>query len=185
MHTRQSYLDKLLKGYEVYYNVVKREDKPLVATAFFHLTQSNFVFIEKAELWSANSNEYIFLFDIPKLDKDSFERYTKQALEGGLKEINPGPKHMCSYVDAIFVCDEITDDAIKAVKKYRYRKNFKYSLHGWMEVHTAAVVMRDDLVYANYPSIDTVKYLKSILYGRKEDASLIKRIKMFLRIIKD
>ncbi|MPN60674.1 hypothetical protein SDC9_208405 [bioreactor metagenome] len=46
---------------------------------------------------------------------------------------------MFSYVTLVILADSIDEDAKKALKRYRYRKNFWLTLHGWMEYRIAAM----------------------------------------------
>ena len=39
----------------------------------------------------------------------------------------------------VILADVIDQDAKTALKRYRYRKNFWLTLHGWMEYHIAAM----------------------------------------------
>ena len=46
---------------------------------------------------------------------------------------------MFSYVTLVILADTITPDAQKLLKRYRYQKNFRLALHGWIEYHIAAM----------------------------------------------
>ena len=182
---RAQFLEKLLRGYSAYYDVTQMEpDKaPMVATAFFHMTSAKYMLFKEAEIWAVNCNEYIYVFDVPVLTAEVFEKCVAMACEDGIPRVQPDKNHMSSYVDAVFVCDECTPEGIQALKKYRNRKSFKFSLQGWMEVHTAAVDLGKGTVEANYPSSETAKYLNSVLHGRKR--SKLKPLETFLKILRD
>jgi len=46
---------------------------------------------------------------------------------------------MFSYVTLIVLAGSIDEDAARFLTKYRFRKNFRLTLHGWMEYHIAAM----------------------------------------------
>ena len=56
-----------------------------------------------------------------------------------MQRVKPGPGHMASYITPVFICDTCDEDARKALKKCRIYKSFHFSLHGWMDHHTAVV----------------------------------------------
>ena len=89
--------------------------------------------------------------------------YSDWARDEGLKKINVGPGHMNSNVVAVFVCDSCDEDARKALKKCRFHKSFKFSLHGWMDLHTILVEVGNDRIEGNGISRNAVKLLKKIL----------------------
>ena len=66
-YTRQEAVDKLLQSYEVYYNVHKADsleecDEALVARCDFYEHSQKYVLSRKAELWSADWEEFVYLF---------------------------------------------------------------------------------------------------------------------------
>ena len=183
--TRSQFLERLLQGYSSYYDVTRMEETeaPLAATAFFHVHSAQYIVFKEAEVWSANCNEYIYVFDVPVLTDKIAAECIARAEKDGIPRVKPGKGHMSSFVDAVFVCDECTPEGLKVLKKHRNRKSFHYSLHGWMEVHTAAVDLGKGTVAGNYSNTEAVNYLKSVLHGRKGGA--FKKIRMFLDILKN
>lgn len=182
MAEREDFEKRLIKGLGSYYDVelTGEDNRPLIATAFFHVHSASYVVLKSAEIWSADCDEYIYLFSMPRLTKELYEECLKMACDDGIPRIKPGSHHMASYVSAVFLCDAWDTEALKALKKCRIRKSFHFSLHGWMEVQTAAVLVGKKTVEANYPSCDTAKYLKSFFGNGKRN-----RFKMFLKILKD
>ena len=66
---KDSILDKILRSYEIYYDVEKFQDQslPLVAKCEFHVHNEKFVLSQKAQLWSTDANEYVYIFKINNL----------------------------------------------------------------------------------------------------------------------
>ena len=73
---------------------------------------------------------------------------------------------MASYITAVFVCDTCDEDALKALKKCRIYKSFHFSLHGWMDHHTALVELSTGQIDANAGGRQTAKILKKVLYSQ-------------------
>ena len=68
-YTRETAIARLLKSYEAYYDVHLFEDEQIPITArcdFFEHSQK-YVISRKAELWSADCEEFLYLLDIPHL----------------------------------------------------------------------------------------------------------------------
>lgn len=168
-YTRESAIAKLLESYRTYYNITKfeNEQKPLTAICEFFEHSERYVMSKKAELWSANCEEFIYLFDIEHLTLDEFEKCRDFAKEDGLKRANIGPGHMYTYITPVFVCDSCEEQARKALKKCRIYKSFKFSLHGWMDFHAAAIEILDNRITTNSSGRCVGKILKKVLFIRK------------------
>lgn len=166
--TRETLLERMLTAYGPYYDIQRKQetDAPLVATAVFHEHGVGYVLIRKAEMWSADRHEYVYIYSVPHLTGKVCQRCLEQARKLGMEQIDPQPGHMSSYIVAVFFCDSAEDDAVEMIKKCRVRKSFQFSLRGWMEVHTALVELGKDSVTANPAGRNTAKFLKSVLHPK-------------------
>lgn len=160
-------LDKLLDSYSVYFDVERiAEENPysLAATGYFFSRSEKYVLVKSAQLWAAESYEYLYIFDVSTLDADTYMRCRQYALEEGMKRISPHKEHMYSFITAIFICDEATAEAQKILKKTYLHKSFKFSLHGWMEFHTDAIVPGERKVYSNWDGRSTAKFIRKYIF---------------------
>lgn len=159
---------KLERAYGSSYNIVKHEDNSigLIMDAEFHVHSENYVISKKAQLYQMDSNEYVYFFYYPNLTLDLFENAVSMAYDLGFPRINPDSNHRSSYIVAEFICDTCDNDAKVALKKYRKRKSFQFSLHGWMEVHTALIDLGTESVVANSDGRLCGKFLKKILHPK-------------------
>lgn len=166
--TREELLDRLFKGYEAYFDVEKYEDErsdgiPLVGHCRFFVHSEKYVLVKAAKLWAADSNEFVYIFSVPKLTGELFETCKNYAYEQGMKLIHPKPGHMYSYITAVFLCDECTPEAKKALQKCRIHKSFHFSWYGWMNFHTAAIVRDGGAILTNRMGRGNTKFMKNIL----------------------
>ena len=61
--------------------------------------------------------------------------------------MDPKPNHMTSFLSLVVIADTVDDDARRAVRKVRFRKNFKWGLRGWADLRLAvADLSRGDVV---------------------------------------
>lgn len=175
-YTRQQAIEKLLKSYEAYFNIyrMEKEDVPLVARCDFFEHSQKYVMSQKAELWAADSEEFIYLFEMEHLTKELFEQCKAYALEDGNGRMKVGPGHMYTFITAIFICDSCDAEAKKALRKSREYKSFHFSLHGWMDYHNAVLEVSNDAISSNYAGKSTAKILKKVLFHTKKKRSVNK-----------
>ncbi len=90
---REEMLERLLASYSSYYDIHRQEPsaEPLKAVCEFHVHSEKYVLVKKAQLWAADSNEYVFIFSVPVLTEEIFSRCLDFAVREGMKEIQPGP----------------------------------------------------------------------------------------------
>jgi len=133
-------ISRLLSSFQSYYNINSYEDEPyLVARCDYFEKSEKFMVSKKANLWSANAEEFIYLFYAPNLTENIYDQCMKLVADAWPKEAHIGPDHMYTYVTPIFVCESFEPAAAKKLKRCRIYKTFKFSFHGWMEYHTCLV----------------------------------------------
>lgn len=170
-YTRETAVSKLLDSYQTYYDITTYDDDEhpyLKAVCEFYERSERFVVFKKAELWSANCEEFIYLFDIAHLTRELFEQCRDFALEDGLKRANIEPGHMYTYITPMFVCDTCDEAAKKAVKKCRIYKSFRFSLHGWMDYHVAVFETSLNYAFTNRSGRCVGKVLKNVLFQNQK-----------------
>ena len=149
--TREDAVERLCDVYGGSFDITRCEEAelPLAAKMDFYVHNSKYVLSKKAKLWEANSFEYVYLFNVPHLTKEIYERCEKLAYEQGMARIQPNSTHMYTYITALFVCDSCDEDARKALKRCKLYKSFKLSYWGWMDFHTGLVVLPEEKISTN------------------------------------
>ena len=168
-YTRESAIERLLKNYEPFYDIhmmINGDRSPITARCDFFEHSGQYVISKKAELWSAENEEFLYLVNIQHLTLETFEELKSEIHADGMKRIHVGPGHMASYITAVFVCDTCDEAARKALKKCRIYKSFHFSLHGWMDHHTALVELSTGQIDGNLGGRHTAKILKKVLYSQ-------------------
>ena len=169
-YTRESAIERLLKNYEPYYDIhmmINGDQSPITARCDFFEHSGQYVISKKAELWSAENEEFLYLLNIPHLTLPLFEQWRDYIHEDGMKRIHVGPGHMASYITAVFVCDTCDEDALKALKKCRIYKSFHFSLHGWMDFHAAVLEVNHNKITTNRNGKCVEKVMKNVLFQKK------------------
>ncbi len=163
----KDFLEQIVEGYKNNYDIMawNEVDEGLVVQAHMHVTEMQCVIFKEFSMWTANADEYVYIFRTSHLTENFVESAILQAYDDGMPRIdldgvNIKKQHMRTNLVALFICDMADEAAIKKVKKCKIYKNFKFSLKGWMEMHTNLVVLNDEKVYNNRYGTTTAEYLK-------------------------
>lgn len=137
---RQAVVEGLKSAYATYYDITPVEDgSGLCALCAYHLRDSQYVLFKKAELWAAESHEYLYLWSLDTLDDAALNEIFARVLEDGEGKIRPHLQHMYTYLTAVVLYDSAQPQTLAQLKKLKKRREYKLSLHGWMEFRIAAV----------------------------------------------
>lgn len=143
-------LEGLKKAYAAYFDIEEIDDgTTLKARCGYHMRDSQYVLVKKAELWAAETHEYLYLWDAGHLDLDGVEEIFRRTLDDGEPRVKPHAQHMYTYLTAVALYDSADPDALDWLKKLKKRREFKLSLHGWMEFRIAAVDLSNGEITVN------------------------------------
>ena len=143
-------LEGLKKAYAAYFDIEEIDDgTTLKARCGYHMRDSQYVLVKKAELWAAETHEYLYLWDAGHLDLDGVEEIFRRTLDDGEPRVKPHAQHMYPYLPAVALYDSADPDALNRLKKLKKRREFKLSLHGWMEFRIAAVDLSNGEITVN------------------------------------
>lgn len=137
---RESAVNRLLEIVSDSYNI-KRDGFPdgaprslaAICECFIH-TEKYFL-TRKANLWSADSEEFLYVFGCGDLSADDVRSCIDFVKTDGLSKAHIGPGHMYTYLTAAFICGQCGDDALRAAERADFYKSFRLSFHGWAELH--------------------------------------------------
>ena len=157
-------IEGLIKACAAYYDIEEIHDgTPLKALCAYHMRDSQYVLVKKAELWAAESHEYLYLWDAGALDTAGVEEIFRRTLEDGEPRVRPHSQHMYTYLTAVALYDSAQPDALEQLKKLKKRREFKLSLHGWMEFRIAAVDLSTGEITVNRAGKALAKDLKRLM----------------------
>lgn len=156
-------LQGLKKAYSAYYDIEEINDgTSLKARCDCHMRDSQYVLVKKAELWAAENHEYLYLWDAGGLTAAGVEEIFRRTLEDGEPRVKPHSQHMYTYLTAVALFDSASPDALEQLKKLKRRREFKLSLHGWMEFRIAAVDVSNGEITVNRAGKALAKDLKRL-----------------------
>ena len=136
-------LNVLLNAYTHHYSNITRDVETEVgvyaATADFFVRDENYAFSKKVVISAFEQYEYAYFYLADHLDEAAAKDLLDRTLKVGMARIKPHKEHKSSYVTLVILANTITPEAKKLIQKTRFQKNFRLSLHGWMEYHIAAM----------------------------------------------
>jgi hypothetical protein len=158
---REEAVERLLAGYRRYYTITRfdggREEearglheavhiqKPffsgqaeLSAVCEYYEAGEKYFLFHSAKLWSTAQEEFVFLFQVPRLTLTVFRELAHFAYEAGMDMAHIGPGHMYTYISPVFICDSMDEEAAKALMKcHYYNPSDSPSTDGWnsMQAH--------------------------------------------------
>lgn len=187
--TGENVITKLMQSYQRFYNITRFDGKEsplpdnkdaireakkislfpeteeirLSAVCEYYEQTGQHLFMKSNEIWSANQEEFIFLFKVRHLDEYIFELGRNYAREEGMKMAHIGSGHMYTYISPVFICDSVSEEARRKLETCRIYKSFKFYFHGWMEFHAACLNMSSGDFYFNRAGRCMEKNLKNVL----------------------
>lgn len=163
--TREEIIDRLSSYYSAYYDVHRADEArtPLMLRCDLHVNNQKYFLFRKNVLWEANCHEYVYVFSVPRLTPEIYRGCEETTYHEGMKLIEPVPGHMYTYLTCLIVADETEPEAVKALKKSHIRKSFRFSLRGWMELHTAVLDRSKEKTFTNFSGRANAKLFNNII----------------------
>ena len=161
--SKEDVLEKLLLAHQQWFDLYRNhefEGIKFPGYVEFHTHGEQYVLSKRAKLWEVDSHEYIFFQTVDELTEDDLQQWVSFMKEHGLKKAEPKPNHMSSNIALVLIADSTSDNAAKAVRKVRFRKNFKLGLEGWADLKLAVVDLSGHRVITNGAGKDMVEVLE-------------------------
>lgn len=168
---RAEFIEVLKDSYSAYYNIVPADDQaelPLAFRADYFSRAEKYWLSKSIPVWGNETNEYAYIFSAPGFTRELAERCMDFALEDGLPRVKPHKEHQYTNIKVILVADEFCEGAKDAVCKRKFSKSYKFSLHGFSTLLTAAVDLGERKAYTNRAGYDLAKYFKKLFAAREE-----------------
>lgn len=165
----QEKLEQLLKAYEHYFDIqrgVTVDGVEFPAAADYHFREENYVATRAHTIYATEQHEYAFFYLAEHLDAAALRKLIDLSREAGMTKVKPHKEHMFSYVTLIILADAIDEEAKALIKKYRFRKNFRLTLQGWMEYHIAALETSTASFLSNPTGKEARKNLEQVFQSK-------------------
>lgn len=170
--TSEELLERLKRAYSQSFDVTSSYtigEDTYDAYGEFNVTSAKYVLTKKAELWRAQCYEHAFFKRLQTLDQGELDGFMKQIenyMEPELVrhgEKYPPPNHMYTFLTGIFIVDrQVSPEVMQAVKKFKYVKNYRFTIRGYCEARLVVFDMEQKKVFGNAAAKDIVKGYKKI-----------------------
>ena len=170
--TLQERLDKLLNIYSHHYDIardVQVEGGAFPAAATYYLRDENYLISRQHVLSAVEQHEYVYYFLTDHLDAAALEAQIELSKSAGLSNVRPHKEHMFSYVTLVVLANTIDPEAKRLIRRTRFRKNYLFTLHGWMEYHIAAMECDTNSFFSNFAGREARKNLECNFAPRKKE----------------
>jgi len=162
---RSAILDRFLNSYKSTYDILSGDMScglPLKAACQHHSRSEKYVLTKKAKLWAVEVNDYLYLFSMPKLEKEQAQACVSFSIEDALPRVKPHNEHMYSFITAVFLADQAEKDALAFIRRRRFNKSYKWGFHGSSPLKTAALDIGQEKIVTNNMGRDLRKQIKNI-----------------------
>ena len=167
---RETFLAVVEDSYSAYYTIHQNEgmtELPLAFRADYYSRDEKYWFTKSVKIWANETNELCYVFCAPHFDLETAERCLDYVIEDAQPRVKPHKEHQYTNFKAVFLADSFDEAARTAIMKRRFTKNYKYSLHGYSMLMTAAVDLSDCSTAANKAGYPLVKYFRKLFDARK------------------
>lgn len=157
-------LEKLTESLKSFYNIDLNSEIPGVAARADYFEHSEqFLVSRKANLWTADGEEFMYILTADHLTREFVDSSMEQIGSDWKKHAHIGPGHMYTYVTPVFLCQSADKDALKAIRRFRRYKSYRLGFYGWSEFHAAAYVCDQDSACSNGSGRGVKKMLLKVL----------------------
>lgn len=143
-----AFLLELIDSYRSYFDIDMREDGALRCIASYHSRTEGYVLTKKVGIWAVKDDEYVLFYLLDQLTEDSLNDVISKSLALSEGLIVPDGNHRSSMLTSIIVCRTAEPKCVKRIQGYRFHRNFKFMLNGWMD-HRMVLMSLDDSVHTS------------------------------------
>ena len=168
---REAFTKLLEDSYSAYYNIITEENAPnlpMVFRADYFQRNEAYWLSKKIVMYGNETNEYAYVFSADSMDELKVKECIQFALDDGLPRVNPGKEHQYTNIKTIFIANEFTPDAVKAIEKTDFQKSYHHSLWGYSNLLNSAVDVDNEKAYANRAGHEMKKYFKKLFAAQKK-----------------
>ena len=168
---RAKFSEVLRDSFTAYYNIFPDNDVPELPLDFradYFSRAENYWLSKNIKIWGKETNEFAYIFTAESFDRETVDRCIDYALKEGLPRVRPHKEHQYTNIKVIFVADAFDKELVKHIQKKSFSKNYKFSLHGFTELKTAAVDLAEQKAYPNRAGHELTQYFSKLFAANKK-----------------
>ncbi|MBC7086943.1 MAG: hypothetical protein H5T96_00475 [Tissierellales bacterium] len=157
------YIDFLKERLSKYYDITENymiSDINFEVIAKCNVISERYFFTKGAVIDSFNTYEYYLIKTIDTYNLDYFKSLLEKIITN-LDSYEVEENHMRTIVNLVFLINENSGENIENfVKKFRYSRNIKFGLKGWIEASLVLVNLKENIIISNKKGKDIIEFLK-------------------------
>ncbi len=136
--------------------------------AYMQISNEKYFAMKNVKVWRAESYEHVYIKELNEISVEEIYKFYNFLINSIDKLVQPHKEHMETIITGVIVTNNNVDSEIEnLIKKFRYRKNFHFSLYGWVEIRLLLVLSHENRVIANKRGREVSKYYLPILEKRE------------------
>ena len=139
----EPFLSELIDSYRAYFDIEMVDDGSLRCIASYHSRTEGYVLTKKVGLWSVKDDEYVMFHVSEDVSEESLNGMISKSLTHSKDLIVPDKDHRSSMLTSIIVCKRLEPKCVKTIKSYKYHRNFRFMLNGWMDHRLVLLSLND------------------------------------------
>lgn len=148
--TASEALDKLLPGYEAYYDVNRdTPHPPFDAEAVFFSHNEQYYLVKKAKVADIDTTEYVFFAVREVLDKEMLNNLSDIAWQYCLDNTKAETGHKSTDVTLFILTDSLNGVSVSDVKAIKHSMSYMFGIHGYSRFRIAVINASDGNIYTN------------------------------------
>ena len=163
---QEDILQALLNGYRASFDIYSPHSlcgKELAAYCRFSSRSEKYVLIKRAVIWAAESNEHVLILEVPRLDQSIVIELSEYLKSVEKACVEPHKDHMVSLITLFLLVGETERDGKAALKRLRFSKSYKFSVHGYSSARAVAFDLNLKEFISNAAGKTLVPYYKKRL----------------------
>lgn len=146
------YMNEMANRYTAWFDVYRDEQLgsiPLAFSAHFKRRDEKYLVTKTIKMWSLENDQHVYVTHFNEnVTLEKMEKLKEELLAKSQSQLPNHPEHMSTIFTAIVVTDQDLDqEVIHFVKKFRKLKFIKYGLHGWYELYIGIVDLKNRRVF--------------------------------------
>lgn len=159
----QEALERLLRSYTRYYDLIEDPPAPFQASAEFHSHGESYLLIKSAKLWEMDSNEFVYFCAEDSLPAETVSQRIEAAWSLAMPQIQPTENHRNSDVTVLFLTPSLEPEARRLVRRTVRSKGYQHGLQGWSNLRLGAIELSTGRITCNRHGHDLKKLLSNIM----------------------
>lgn len=149
-----AYLDVLSERYKRYFDIHRNYNllgNELDIFAEYRVKNEKYFLSKSAVIFSFENFEYCLVKCFKEgINKAELQEFTDFLVDSVKEIVKPSSEHMSTYLSGVIVSEKsFSQEVIEMAEKFKYSKNFLFTLKGWCDVRLILVDLERNIVITN------------------------------------